>query len=677
MMKIKFPAVAEEPKRAVLGWRPQQQQWRAQAVAQQQEQQLQWRAAERAWTLDEAPRGGHGGQACVEALGVRRERRQEGQQPPAWHAVPLEKRARWVDAPLAPTPEPGAVEAAWPEQQASDAHAREAERPTKAPRAAQPVLLDAAVCDQPEWAARVAADAGGADVTTAAGAEQVRKAVEKAHRKPRRAAMDFADEDEASETAIAGEVACLVPLLPRAVVTSVLDGERGLQQVADPARRAQQLGRRLRARAGSEGARIRTLRTFLQAARAHALITMRCTLDACDEAIFPMAESLVHEIIWDEHQRALQAGRGSKGGATKGNGVREAALFAVKMGWPMRATKDGLAGAAPPATASARTRAGVLPIAAKCQLEAQARGEHMDDLSVEARAVAQFYARSLLAGGVDQSVRVQEGVRVYLMPDEHEPLTVMRGRASMGKDGAPIDLYAPAEGFTGPYTWYREHIEDVLRLGQVFPAWVKPRGSKGVLGKAAGLKTTVAPKGDIRAALKALLQRAPLAYTDAEMASMNLQGHSLHASPPEWARTIGEWPQWCAPRAQLTSGLAHGFSESDTNALGHWLRDAGAKQTAAAAHAATMAAPALARREAAIASLPGNRSTRGNMNVYYGQAGTGGQRVSERMLQLRVRQRLVHTVRAALNGRDWRDLPRGIDDLSILESDDIQPDGSG
>jgi hypothetical protein len=37
----------------------------------------------------------------------------------------------------------------------------------------------------------------------------------------------------------------------------------------------------------------------------------------------------------------------------------------------------------------------------------------------------------------------------------------------------------------------------------------------------------------------------------------------------------------------------------------------------------------------------------------------------------------VHTVRAALHGRDWRDLPRGIDDLSILESDDIQPDGSG
>jgi len=36
---------------------------------------------------------------------------------------------------------------------------------------------------------------------------------------------------------------------------------------------------------------------------------------------------------------------------------------------------------------------------------------------------------------VDQSVRIAEGVRVELWPDEEEPLTVMRGHAHMGKDG--------------------------------------------------------------------------------------------------------------------------------------------------------------------------------------------------------------------------------------------------
>ena len=24
----------------------------------------------------------------------------------------------------------------------------------------------------------------------------------------------------------------------------------------------------------------------------------------------------------------------------------------------------------------------------------------------------------------------------------------------MGKDGAPVDIYSPAEGFLGPYEWY-------------------------------------------------------------------------------------------------------------------------------------------------------------------------------------------------------------------------------
>jgi len=42
---------------------------------------------------------------------------------------------------------------------------------------------------------------------------------------------------------------------------------------------------------------------------------------------------------------------------------------------------------------------------------------------------------------VDQSVRIAEGVRVELWPDEAEPQHVMRGHAYMGKDGSPIDLY--------------------------------------------------------------------------------------------------------------------------------------------------------------------------------------------------------------------------------------------
>ena len=37
-----------------------------------------------------------------------------------------------------------------------------------------------------------------------------------------------------------------------------------------------------------------------------------------------------------------------------------------------------------------------------------------------------------------------------LFPDESDPDSVIRGTAWMGKDGAPIALYAPAEGILGP-----------------------------------------------------------------------------------------------------------------------------------------------------------------------------------------------------------------------------------
>ena len=58
------------------------------------------------------------------------------------------------------------------------------------------------------------------------------------------------------------------------------------------------------------------------------------------------------------------------------------------------------------------------------------------------------------------------------------------------------------------------------------------------------------------------------------------------------------------------------------------------------------------------------------MRVYYGQGGALGNRAGERVKQLDVRQRLIRTVRAALEQRvgDWRKLPPGLADVSILRS---------
>ena len=53
-------------------------------------------------------------------------------------------------------------------------------------------------------------------------------------------------------------------------------------------------------------------------------------------------------------------------------------------------------------------------------------------------------------------------------------------------------------------------------------------------------------------------------------------------------------------------------------------------QLPASADAAAAAPEGAARREAAIAALPGRRSKRGAMRVYYGQGGAAGTRVGQK-----------------------------------------------
>lgn len=501
----------------------------------------------------------------------------------------------------------------------------------------------------------------------AASEEDVTKAVAAAHRKPRRAVQEFATEVERRRVLVDSQLDALIPLLPPQIARAMLGGERGEEQCPDPVERAELIGRTIRVRSGSEGDRIAGLRTFLMKARTYAMTRKGVAAPEVDAFLFPMSLALSHQIVFWEHERAtregMEDGGGSKGGSSVGNSVRDEIILAAKMRWPVDGDKDSLAGAAPPASKSCRKKAGVLPIAMRCQLEEYARGMHVTDLPPLAADVLVFYARSLLAAGLDQSVRVGEGIAVELFPDEREPYEVMRGRAAMGKDNAPIELYAPAEGILGRYEWYGDHLERCLRNGQVFPKWVKPHGSKGCILKAKGLTDKIATRDDIRGAFKTIMQRAPLSLTKAELDEINPQGHTMHATPPEWARSITSKPRLETP---LPEALASGFSSEDCDALGHWLRDENAKTEATAAQAAANAQPSQARREAAIASLPGNRTQRGAMRIYYGAAGALANRTSERFIQLDVRQRLIHTVRHAMQGKDWQSMPRGIADLDVL-----------
>jgi hypothetical protein len=494
--------------------------------------------------------------------------------------------------------------------------------------------------------------------------------IERLHKKKRRLPREFVDPKEREDFLRADQLDALMPLLGRHVVESMLGGARGLQQLSDPARREAQLRAKLIARAGSEGSQLAGLRSLLKIVRVYAHEVMHAPLGREDEALWPMTEALANDIVASEHRRATSEGAGARGGITQGWGTRDLFVLAASLKWPLDLPKGALDSAAPPPTGHARMHAGTLPIAGKCQLEFFASGglrteAYRELLSEQAADCCEFYSRSLLAGAIDQSARIGgEGARTKLWPDEVDPHGVMRGNAYMAKDGAPIDLYAPAEGFLGRYEWFSSHLERVLRLGQLFPVWERT-GRKASIRHARGLTSKLQEPDKIRDVLSFLMSLPPLAFTEEEMKAMRLTSHTGHSSPPEWGRQAGERPRYEPP---LPDVLAGGFSDRDCDALGHWLRDAGAKQAASASQAA-MAARGGAEREAAARALAGGRpASRGAMRNYYGSGGASGNRFSEREIQLSVRQRLAHTVQHLLRGTDWRRLPRGQADLGILSS---------
>ena len=79
----------------------------------------------------------------------------------------------------------------------------------------------------------------------AAAARPPKSDIELAHRKPRVKRRPFASDRERAESRVADEVGCLVPLLPRIVIETMLSGERDMRQVPDPAKRAAMLTRML------------------------------------------------------------------------------------------------------------------------------------------------------------------------------------------------------------------------------------------------------------------------------------------------------------------------------------------------------------------------------------------------------------------------------------------------
>jgi len=497
--------------------------------------------------------------------------------------------------------------------------------------------------------------------------------IKKEHAMKRQKQPRFAREGEKQSYKLERELDALIELLPQQVVTHRLGGERAMAQVPDPERQEAMIRRCLKEHAGSDGAKAAALRGFLRVAREYAArVLHKPDRREADAALFPMSAALAHELINNESERALAAAKGSQEGKSVGARFRDTAIHASdKARWPIEVPRELLAAAAPKATAYARDKAGTPPLAAKCHIEEVAAGvsEGLPSLPEEARTIVIEFAQGLLAGNLDQSMRVGEGCSVEMLADNDEPALVMRGSGKAAKDGAPINMYAPAEGFTGRYVWFGEWLNKVVERGYIFPKFNKKRGSGGcILQNKGEIEGACADKSEVRDAFKALLTMEPLAYTAEEIAEMCLDGHSMHAGPPDWGRTIAQPPRLtCLPDV---AELKVGFSPTDIQALGHWLRDKGSKAEANVERAAVEAIPQEARVAAARAAMPGAPATRNEMQSYYGDAGAGNARLSERMMQLRVRQRLTHTIRhviAAAGG--WRAMHvshRGQADLHLL-----------
>jgi hypothetical protein len=435
----------------------------------------------------------------------------------------------------------------------------------------------------------------------------------------------------------------LIPLLPPEAVATLSGGEEGRRQVADPIDRAARLRTTVLVQAGRDG-------SILQGA-ARTLVYIRAFVKSYAAATgsspepFPVSSDRAALIIAAEHHRATRDAKGSRGGQTVAHGLRTSmAVCADDIGCPIALRCASVAAAAPKATARGgrATVAATPPLKLLLQLVALA--------AEGTSSVVRFMARSLLIA-ILNGVRVSDGLSITLWLDPVDPDGIIRGRAEW-KDGEPIDLFAPAVCFGITLAWLREHVGACIALGQVFPQWSGPRGSRSDLRKATSLLPEVAGEDDARTALFFLWELPPLRLTPAQRRALGVRGHSIHLALSDVARFIGRFPSVPFP---LSSDLRRGFDKEDRRVYGHWLRDP---------HEVEDTGPA--RNGDGTARPPGAAQERSDQSEGYTR---GAGRTGEREEQLTARTRLHTYIAAAIahDGREWTEWPSGRADLELLK----------
>ena len=377
----------------------------------------------------------------------------------------------------------------------------------------------------------------------------------------------------------------------------------------------------------------------------------------------PMEPGLTALLVKGEATRAIEAGRGSRGGSSVGPGTISAFKTLRSVGWPIMGLDDPVVKGAAGSTAASGTKrktAATLAPGPWIQVEFIARCSAQEVVELFESAgkrrgpqgcwMLRFIARSSAMADV-VSARMQDAARVEFYPDEHCPSANIRGEQWMAKDGEEIDLFGPATGILGPFVWIEEHLADIARLGQTFPRWSGPHGSASDISLAAAFLPETADKGEIRKAVFAVWRAPPLQMSEEERKALNQQGHSIHGALADIARMVSEFPQ--LPFA-LPEHLRRGFTRTEVRMYGHWLRDKNA----------TDEAPPQ-RRGNGPARPPGAAAARREMGDRYSR---GEGRLGERAEQLTARRRIMELLALAYRewGRSWLELPRDPSGWTVL-----------
>jgi hypothetical protein len=402
-------------------------------------------------------------------------------------------------------------------------------------------------------------------------------------------------------------VEALVAEIPRVVLDRALGGPSARAQVPDPAVREALQRQLLVSRGGPTGDLLH------KALRSWRLLVAAASQQGLPDHGLPATGALVAQVVAADFARARREAIGSKGGASVGNTIREGFIALQDLvGLPIDARHPLVEAAAePPPDMKAQLeltvlkQAASLPLCVQLQLETYA--------ARKAWSVARTIARALLTACVVHHIRLNDALNAVLLVDERLPAGVCRARAVLkaGKKSAkPIELYAPAAGWLGPFTWLAEHLAEMAGRKHAIPDFDGPKPSQAV-----SLRKGVLNQGRAREALRDLCAQEPLCLSAEAFKAMGVTTHSFHGSGPDMARFVG------------SNGAP--FQEEDARELGHWLRDRNAPQGQADPRQVP-GAPSRNQRE-------GQPVARGGMSLHYS---SGSGRRGERGAQLAVRARL-------------------------------------